>query len=163
MTNKKQLFNLFEDIVAINNDVWDNKPGTYNAERSAALLIEEALEKLPLTDRLASILGCENTPKQLARLITELTTGDNVDGTINEDVTDVGAMDADLDSIYIAVGNLHMQGLTPHQMVDGLQVVHNANLQKLGAKDEQGKIVKPVGFVPPESQLQLILDNRTTK
>ena len=160
MQNKKQLYNLFVDIAKLNNDAWDNKPGTYDSNNAAALVIEEALEKLTLSDKLANQLGCGNTPKELARHIVSLTTGVNVDRSLNADVPPVGALDSSLDVIYIEVGNLHMLGLSPAQMVEGLAVVHTANLQKSGAKDANGKVTKSTDFVNPEPLLQIILDNR---
>ena len=73
---------------------------------------------------------------------------------------DVHAFDSLLDGLYITIGELHKLGLTPHQMVEGLAVVHQANLQKSGTKDANEKIVKPTNFVSPEPELQLILDRR---
>lgn len=160
MIHKKQAFNILEDICKLNN-VWGNPKGLYNASIAAELVIEEALEKLSLSDKLANQLDCENTPKSLARRIVNLTTGDNIDGTINEDVQPVGAFDSSLDAIYIEVGNMHMQGLSPTQIVEGLQVVHDANLQKSGLKDSNGKVVKPTDFIGPEPELQKILDKRS--
>lgn len=158
MKHKKQAFELIQDICKLNNDIWGNKQHTYDASKAAALVIEEALEKLPLSDRLAAIIGCDNTPKSLARCIVDLTTGDNIDRSTNESVPPVGAFDASLDTIYIEVGNLHMQGLTPEQIVEGLQVVHGANLQKIGTKDSNGKVTKPKDFINPEDKLQELLD-----
>ena len=163
VVHKKQLLNLFEDITRINDVVWNNPHGSYSASNAAALVIEEALEKLPLSDKLANQLDCGNTPKLLARTIVQLTTGDNTDGTTNEEVAPVAAFDSSLDAIYIEIGNMHMQGITPEQMVDGLQVVHDANLMKGGTKDSQNKVIKPDQWeelFAPEPKLQAILDER---
>jgi len=160
MQSKKQLFNLFEEIAKLNNDVWDNKRGTYNDEHEAAMAIEEALEGLDDLQYLADELHYrgEATPKELSRQIVDSATVDN--GT--SEIADVDRFDKSLDALYIVVGGMHKLGLTPHQMVEGLQVVHNANLQKAGKKDEHGKVVKPADFEPPEAKLQLILDQRPT-
>ena len=147
MENKKQLFTLFEDIVKLNNDTWGNKPGTYDAHKSAALLIEEALESIG-----------DPLPKDNAREVVAISGMRSDDG---EDLPpDVDAFDSLLDGLYITIGELHKLGLTPHQMTSGLAVVHNANLQKTGKKDAEGKVTKPEGFVPPEELLQEILDAR---
>jgi len=161
MIHKKQAYQIISDICKLNNDVWDNKPYTYNAQLAAALVIEEALEKLPLADDLSSVLSCANTPKEVARAIVSRTVGDNIDWTINEDIPEVGAFDSSLDAIYIEIGNMHTQGLSPEQIIEGLQVVHDKNLQKSGTKDAQGKVSKPTDFTSPEPLLQLILDKRS--
>jgi len=161
--HKKQLFNLVEDICKLNDTSWNNPKGSYDASKAAALVIEEALEKLPLADKLAKQLGCDNNPKSLARCIVGLTTGDNIDGTMNESVPPVGAFDSSLDAIFIEVGNMHMQGLTPSQIVDGLQVVYTANSMKGSAKDSNGKITKPDQWeqlYAPEPKLQVIMDGK---
>jgi predicted HAD superfamily Cof-like phosphohydrolase len=162
MKHKKQLFELFADIAKLNDTAWQNPRYSYDASKAAALVIEEALEKLPLSDKLANQLGCDNNPKSLARCIVNLTTDDNINGTVNENVSEVGAFDSSLDAIYIEVGNMHMQGLSPEQMVEGLDVVHTANQMKAGQKDANGKIVKQDGWeqYAPEQKLQAILAKR---
>ena len=71
----------------------------------------------------------------------------------------VDQLDALLDVIYVAIGSLHKLGLTPEQMVEGLQIVQDANSQKSGSKNADGKVTKPENFIPPEEKLQKILDN----
>ena len=70
----------------------------------------------------------------------------------------VDVVDAVLDLIYVSIGTLHKIGLTPSQMVEGLQIVQDANKQKSNNKDENGKIQKPEDFIPPEDKLQHIVD-----
>jgi predicted HAD superfamily Cof-like phosphohydrolase len=146
MQNKKQLFNLVEDIYTLNRKQWDNQPGTYNPELAASLLIEEALELLN-----------DISPKDNAReivAVSKMRSG-------ADSVAPVNSFDGLLDSLYITIGELNKLGVTPHQLVDGLQIVHNANKQKSGTKDSNGKVIKPSdeSFVPPEEALQRILDN----
>lgn len=163
MLHKKQLYSIFEDICRLNDTTWNNPAGSYDASKAAALVIEEALEKLPLADKLADQLGCDNNPKSLARCIVGLTTGSDVDGFVRGDVSPVGAFDSSLDAIYIEVGNLHMQGISSSQIVDGLQVVHTANSMKGSAKDSNGKVIKPDQWeqlYAPEPKLQAILDGK---
>ena len=70
----------------------------------------------------------------------------------------VDLADAAFDLWYVVIGTLNQIGFTPSQMVDGLQIVQDANAQKSGEKDANGKIIKPEGFVPPEVKLQAIID-----
>ena len=55
---------------------------------------------------------------------------------------------------------MHKLGLSPEQIIEGIQVVHNANLAKSGKKDENGKVIKTNDFIEPEPKLKQILDNR---
>lgn len=166
MQHKKQLFTIFEGIAEINNNVWGNPKGSYDDAKEAAYQIEEALEggnTLEHLMRLVTIGSDENAyigddPETIANLIVEA----GYDAELAPCMSDVDRFDKALDAIYFAVGSMHKLGLTPAQMVDGLQVVHNANLQKTGAKDSKGKVSKPDNFVPPESLLQSILDRRVT-
>ena len=70
----------------------------------------------------------------------------------------VDLADAAFDLWYVVIGTLNQIGFTPSQMVDGLQIVQDANAQKSGEKDANGKVTKPEGFVPPEVKLQALLD-----
>jgi len=142
MLHKKQAFTLLEDICEINQTHWHNPRGSYNPEAGATLLVEEALEAVGVDDA-----------KNLARSI--------VSDAPAQTIADVDYFDAMLDTIYVAVGELHKLGLRPSQIVDGLQIVHNANSSKPGDKDSEGKVTKPDGFVGPEVKLQLLLDQRT--
>ena len=139
MTHKKQMFNLLGDICNINQKQWNNPRGQFDGNKGAALLIEEALELIGGTD-----------PRSTAREI--------VAQTATEPVSQVDEFDALLDIIYIAIGELHKFGATPEAIVDGLQVVHNKNLEKSGAKDSEGKVTKPANFVGPEAELELIIN-----
>ena len=51
-------------------------------------------------------------------------------------------------------------GLTPAQILEAMNIVTEANLQKLSMpKDEHGKLTKPANFVGPETKLQALLDS----
>ena len=56
---------------------------------------------------------------------------------------------------------MHKLGLSPYQIIEGLQVVHEANIAKSGEKDANGKVIKTNDFLEPEPRLQKILDART--
>lgn len=164
MRHKKQLFELFESIARLNEKVWNNPKGSYDAEKAAALQIEESLEGGNSLEHLMRLVtpGAKedeyigDDPKTIARLIASAAFDKELSGQIE----DVDAFDKHLDTIYIAIGELHKLGLNPDQMVDGLQIVHDANTQKSGEKDSEGKVIKPEGFIPPEEKLQKILDKR---
>ena len=168
MLHKKQLFTLFEDIATLNNDTWGNHKGSYDDTKESAYQIEEALEGISmpgnggglqtlanmLNSNVSYIVPVEETHKSVSRGI--------VDAAYFSNASDVDRFDKALDAMYFAVGSLHKLGLAPSQMVDGLQLVHDKNLEKSGTKDSAGKITKDVGFVGPEEGLQKILDKRTT-
>lgn len=165
MKHKKQLFDIVSDICKLNNDVWGNKKGSYDAKKEAALQIEEALEGFSFCESLYHELEptteiSTNPVRDLARAIVSKVQAYLEPSGDPEQIEDVDAFDKHLDGIYIHIGSLHKLGLSSEQIVDGLQVVHNANLQKTGTKDSEGKVCKPDNFVPPEEQLQLILDKR---
>ena len=73
---------------------------------------------------------------------------------------DVDRFDKAIDAIYFAIGSMHKLGLSPYQIVEGIQIVHEANIAKSGEKDANGKVIKTNDFLEPEPRLQKILDNR---
>ena len=75
--------------------------------------------------------------------------------------TEVDEADALADIIFVAVGSLYKLCKGDQQKVlDILMVVTAANNLKTQAKDSDGKIVKPEGFVGPEGMIEAILDGR---
>jgi hypothetical protein len=77
------------------------------------------------------------------------------------EVSEVEWLDHLCDLEFILHGSKCKLGLTPQQDVASINVVLSANNQKLSAgQDDHGKQRKPIGFVPPEQRLQLILDER---
>ena len=164
MQHKKQLFNLFEDICRLNDKVWNNIPGSYDDEQECAYPIEEALEGFNTLETLAKKLTgdemcVETSPKEISRMIIDTAYGPGLSG--DNDITDVDRFDKHLDIIYYSIGSLYKLGLSSEQIVDGLQVVHDANLQKSGAKDSNGKVTKDSTFIEPEEKLSKILDQRS--
>ena len=160
MIHKKQAYNLVEAICTLNNNVWRNHKGSYDDAKESAYQIEEALEGFDLNsfEDIDSIFYIEDEghgAKHLSNQLIDIATNSG-----NTNIADVDRFDKHLDSIYFNIGSLHKLGLTPAQIVDGLQVVHDANLQKSGIKDSNGKVGKPADFIPPEEKLQLILDKR---
>ena len=145
MLHKKQAHQIIEDICTINQTQWDNPRGVHEPIKGASLLVEEAFESIGVPEA-----------RDAARAIVATA------GSHATPITEVDSFDAYLDIIYVAIGELHKLGLRPPQIVDGLQLVHNANLAKSGNKDATGKVTKPTDFVGPEAGLQLILDQRTS-
>ena len=159
MLHKKQLFDIVEGICVLNNSAWGNPHGSYDDATESAYPIEEALEGFTLPAHGMTLAS--GSPKQIARDIMKWADSDEDAGIVH----DVDRFDKHLDAIYFAVGSLHKLGLTPPQIVEGLQVVHTANEMKGGKKDASGKVIKPDQWqelYAPEPQLQAILDRRTT-
>ena len=158
METKKQAFNLIQAICHLNETAWGNHAGSYEDAKEAAYQVEEALEGIynPEPNELGVIAAYGANPKEFARrIISQAVIGGN-----HSPMPDVDRFDKALDAIYFAIGSMHKLGLSPYQIVEGLQVVHTANTQKSGAKDAQGKVGKPIDFVNPEVKLQTILDKR---
>ena len=164
MTHKKQAYNLIQEICDINQNQWNNKAGDYDDLEQAAYQIEEALEGFNTLEFIGKKLlddemYCDTEPKVISRLIVDAAYSRGLSGW--DQIEDVDRFDKHLDSIYFNIGALHQLGLNPQDMIDGLQVVHNANLAKSGKKDNEGKVIKQDNFVNPEPVLQKILDKRS--
>jgi predicted HAD superfamily Cof-like phosphohydrolase len=127
----------------------------YDDFRESAYPIEEALEGFDITylnNRLH--LHEDSSPKNASRSIV---TGHC--RTVG--LSDVDRFDKHIDSIIFSLGSLFKLGLSVDQVLNGLQIVADANLTKLSVgKDSEGKQMKPTDFVGPEEELQKILDER---
>lgn len=131
----------------------------YSDERECAFPIEEALEGLDDLPYLAGELDYKGipSPKELSRQIIDSATVDV--GT--SEIADVDRLDKHLDIIVFSLGSIYKLGLSPQQAMKCLGIVAQANLQKLHAgQDAEGKQQKPDDFIPPEAQLQKVLDER---
>ena len=157
MEHKKQAFNTIESICKLNNDQWNNKAGSHDFKIEASYQIEEAIEcfnPTALSIMLQDGIGIEEVShKGIARALVKHT-------PLLKDLEEVDAFDKSIDAIYFAIGAMHKLGLSPQQIVDGIQVVHEANLAKSGKKDSNGKVIKTNDFLAPEPRLQKILDAR---
>ena len=70
----------------------------------------------------------------------------------------VGEADALADILVVATGALFkLVGGDPYKFDDIMLAVTTANNTKADKKNEQGKIVKPVDFIGPESMIESIL------
>ena len=137
----------------------------YDDFLESSFQIEEALEGFPKLQNLANILTDEESedrvrddasPKNISRAIVRYVIGDTP-------ISDVDRLDKAIDAIVFAIGSIAKLGLSPAQITRAIDVVTEANLQKLSMpKDEHGKLQKPANFVGPEAKLQAILDERVS-
>ena len=138
----------------------------YDDFLEASFQIEEALEGFNSLEYLGKLLtkdemSIESNPKELSRMIVNAALDRELSGY--DDITDVDRLDKAIDAIIFAIGSIAKLGLSPTQITRAIDVVTEANLQKLSMpKDEHGKLMKPKGFVGPEAKLQAILDERVS-
>lgn len=138
----------------------------YDDFLEASFQIEEALEGFNSLEYLGKLLtkdemSIESNPKELSRMIVNAALDRELSGY--DDITDVDRLDKAIDALVFAIGSIAKLGLSPAQITRAIDVVTEANLQKLSMpKDEHGKLMKPKGFVGPEAQLQSILDERVS-
>jgi hypothetical protein len=150
---------IIEKVFAFNQDAGLlDKP--YDDFLESSFQIEEALEGFSNLELSKVFWGSESTdisPKNLSREIVAHAQGEG----FSEPLTDVGRFDKHIDSMIYDLGALAKLGLSPSDIVEGIEAVNEANLTKLQCKkDEHGKLGKPTNFVGPESILQSILDRR---
>jgi predicted HAD superfamily Cof-like phosphohydrolase len=81
----------------------------------------------------------------------------------NEEQSLVDAADAIVDLVYVTLGCAHAMGLPFEEL---FKVVHKANMQKEPANEfcrsirgNQYDVVKPVDWIAPEDEMQIILEN----
>lgn len=131
----------------------------YDDFLESAFQVEEALEGFDLillADQLFPVDQCEDPDaKFLSRHITKMADAHKMV------LSDVNRLDKACDAIVFAIGSMAKLGLTPQQIHKAMEIVTDANLQKLSMpKDEHGKLTKPKDFVGPEERLQELLDRR---
>lgn len=130
----------------------------YSPWLESAFLIEEALEGFDVT-HLESVIpfdqGSNTSTKTLARNILGI---DNKTAVLPE----VDSLDKSCDAAIFAIGSMAKLGLTPNMITEALNIVMQANLQKLKTKqyDSEGKLMKDTSFEGPEEKLQALLDRR---
>lgn len=154
--------NVLQSIIDFNQQAGLLDAG-YDDFLESSFQIEEALEGLRDLPYLATRLHSEQesheanfNPRECSRQIVRLAMMDD-----RTPLSDVARFDKHLDSMIFDVGALAKLGLNSDQILRGLAIVMQANFTKLNAgRDEFGKQLKPADFVPPEPQLQAILDER---
>lgn len=131
----------------------------YDDFLESSMLVEEALEGLVNNHKHTTIeLHDQCTPKDLSRHIVSICIDQNTLG----DISDVDRLDKACDTVIIAVGSMAKLGLNPQQITKALNTVMRYNNAKLGMpKDLYGKLTKPDSFIPPQEELQKLLNERT--
>ena len=141
---------------------WNQKAGLLEmphlAHKEDAYIIEEALEDYSGLSKLADHLGMLSAndikinAKDISRFIMAI-----ID--LNDNITPVNRLDKACDKVVFAVGDMAKLGLSAQEITKALNIVMHANNQKLLAgRDSEGKQMKPEGFIPPEIELQKLLD-----
>ena len=138
----------------------------YDDFLESSFQIEEALEGFGDLPYLQVRLHSEGkhyeelcNPKEISRQIVRLAEMDSKPTNI----PDVDRLDKACDAVVFAIGSMAKLGLTTAQIIEAMNIVTEANLQKLSMpKDEHGKLTKPADWeqYAPEKELQLILDRR---
>ena len=141
----------------------------YDDFLESSFQIEEALEGFEGLESLAIELTDEDddlveaTPKELSRKIVHIAqNGYHVDDSDKIPVPDVDRLDKACDAVVFAIGSMAKLGLTPAQIIEAMNIVTEANLQKLSniKIDSSGKLLKDSSFIGPEERLQEILNER---
>lgn len=141
----------------------------YDDFLESSFQIEEALEGFEGLESLAVELTDEDddlveaTPKALSRKIVHIAqNGYHVDDSDKIPVPDVDRLDKACDAVVFAIGSMAKLGLTPAQIIEAMNIVTEANLQKLSniKIDSSGKLLKDSSFIGPEERLQEILNER---
>ena len=135
----------------------------YDDFLESSFQIEEALEGFGDLPYLQVRLHSEGehyeelcNPKEISRQIVRLAEMDSKPTNI----PDVDRLDKACDAVVFAIGSMAKLGLTPAQIIEAMNIVTEANLQKLSMpKDEHGKLTKPANFIGPETKLQALLDS----
>lgn len=150
--------NPIKEIVA-----WNQKAGLLDlphvSHKEDAYIIEEAIEDYSGLAILAEQLCIDDAGNACAKTVSRAIMGFV---NIDDNLTDLARLDKACDKIVFAVGDMAKLGLTAQEITRALNIVMNANNQKLSAgRDAEGKQMKPEGFIPPEGELQKLLDERT--
>ena len=136
----------------------------YDDFLESSFQIEEALEGFGDLPYLQVRLHSEGehyeelcNPKEISRQIVRLAEMDSKPTNI----PDVDRLDKACDAVVFAIGSMAKLGLTPDQIVEAMNIVTEANLQKLSniKIDSSGKLLKDSSFIGPETKLQALLDS----
>ena len=154
------MLNPIKEIVKWQRDA-GNAAKPYDDFLESSFQIEEALEGFTDLPELAKVLSRSDkitvkseSPKDLSRAIIALA------GTELDDISNVERLDKACDAIIFAIGSMAKLGLDHHAITKALNIVNDANKQKLDSKrDSLGKLEKPLNFKGPEEKLQELLDS----
>ena len=154
------MLNPIKEIVKWQRDT-GNAAKPYDDFLESSFQIEEALEGFTDLPELAKVLSRSDkvtvkseSPKDLSRAIIALAS------TELDDISNVDRLDKACDAIIFAIGSMTKLGLDHHAITKALNIVNDANKQKLDSKrDSLGKLEKPLNFKGPEEKLQELLDS----
>ena len=147
------MLNPIKEIVKWQRDA-GNAAKPYDDFLESSFQIEEALEgfESPARDLTLSFDGPKNTSRAIVSWMQK-------DSEVDFNITNVDRLDKACDAIVFAIGSMTKLGLDHHAITKALNIVNDANKQKLDYKrDAEGKLLKPEGFVGPEVKLQELLD-----
>jgi len=120
---------------------------------------DRQLESYMLLEEIYEGIGITNPKAEAKAFMKDI--ADRREAGLLLEVSEVEWLDHLCDLEFILHGSKCKLGLTPQQDISSINIVLSANLQKLSAgQDEHGKQRKPEDFVPPETRLQAILDER---
>lgn len=152
--------NLLKEIIKWNRD---RNNVDYDSTVEFAMLQEEVLEYahsyiLTVSDMmgidvLAHKVDTEEESREINEKISEL-----VETEEFKKEWEVNQADALADTIFVAVGSLFKLTGSAAKTMKIIEAVIEANQEKGSEKDENGKIIKPEGFVPPEARIKEILN-----
>jgi len=150
-----QSINIFDDVYEFGTKCNLLDQG-YDDRRESVYPIEEMLETFDTTALSMALSGTLMGPKDLSRhIVSELT---ELSSTTNVDYTDKF-----IDNIIYSLGSLYKLGFNPVNVQLAINIVTQANLQKVNAGvDDHGKQLKPANweqYVPESKLKQLMLDN----
>ena len=148
------MLNPIKEIVKWQRDT-GNAAKPYDDFLESSFQIEEALEgfESPARDLTLSFDGPKNTSRSIVSWVQR-------DSEVDFNISDVDRLDKACDAIVFAIGSMTKLGLDHHAITKALNIVNDANKQKLDSKrDSLGKLEKPLNFKGPEEKLQELLDS----
>lgn len=127
----------------------------YSDTRECAFPIEEALEGFDLS-ALSNLLKPREvtlSPKLISRELIKVATWNS-----EPSIEPVDQLDKHLDILVYTFGSIFKMGLNVQDTMKALSIVTQANARKSNQVDSAGKNIKGDSFIPPEVELQKLLD-----
>jgi len=160
MNLHKEFTNVVTSIYQFNKQAGLLDKG-YDADKESCFPIEEMLELYDVTTLCETLNVKEDyTPKNVSRKIIQIAK-EGCSTILPKQYIEVDDLDRYLDTIVFAFGSIFKLGLTPQLAIEALEIVMEANMQKINAgQDTQGKQMKPKNFISPKAKLQKLLNRR---
>ena len=133
----------------------------YDDFRESSFQVEEALESFEMSSLIEKLgIDPSSSPEDVSRETLRLCVSDTEKSGAT--ISDVDRLDKACDAVVFAVGSMSKLGLNPQQITKALNEKKKKNFEKLHCpKDEFGKLTKPDSFIPPQEELQKLLNERT--